>query len=137
MSGWTRPHVAQQVRRTILVVDDDPMLRHYLAELLEGEGYVVHQASDGEAGLQLYREHRPDLVLTDIVMPNREGIELILTLGAGEPRKPIVAMSGGGALQACEDYLNMARLLGADAVLQKPFPAQQLLQTITDLLRPR
>lgn len=126
---------SQFQRRSILVVDDDAQLRRFIVELLEGEGFVVIQAPDGETGVKLFREHGPDLILTDIVMPDGEGIELIQTIGASTQRRPIVAMSGGGALKFGADYLRMARLLGADAALQKPFTGTQLLQTVDGLLK--
>lgn len=117
----------------VLVIDDDEALRHYLSELLQGEGYAVRLAPDGEVGMQAYYEARPDLVLTDIYMPYCEGIDLINKIRAHDAKLPIIAMSGGG-INYRKTYLNAATCLGANAALPKPFTAQELLALITSLL---
>ena len=125
--------MSRAVRKpTILVVEDDPQFGPYLKELLEGEGYLCLLAANGDIGLRLYREHHPDLVITDLVMPNREGIELIQDLRGIEPGQPIIAISGGWRLSGT--YLGFAAKLGADAVLGKPFTPDELLSTIKGLL---
>ena len=118
---------------TVLVVDDDVMVLQALRILLEDHGFTVLTASDGNDGLRAYREHRPDLVLTDIVMPEKEGISLIRDLRHEFPGAKIVAISGGGRM-GNSDYIRIATALGADAGLYKPFDDVELLQALDTLL---
>lgn len=117
---------------TILIIDDDPQLGPFLRELLEGEGYRVLVAVDGIEGQRIFNGCKPDLVLTDLIMPGREGIELIMGLRQGNQALPIIAMSGGSRFSG--RYLDIAQTLGANAILKKPFSADQLLATIGSLL---
>ena len=113
----------------ILVVDDDAMLRTTLRSILERAGHEVAEAADGKLGLASYRARRPDLVLIDMVMPNREGAETIVDLRADGGNVPIIAMSGGG-FDGGDLYLTIASGVGADEVLKKPIRAEDLLQTV-------
>src|SRR5262249_16462507 len=106
--------------KSILVIDDDVSVRLVLRRMLEQEGYEVICAEDGRQALDLLKQRRPDLVITDIVMPNCEGIETILEMRAAGLTLPIIAMSGGGRIGNA-DFLQMARRLGASATLTKPF----------------
>jgi len=117
----------------ILVIDDEPQVRRLIQNILERAGHDVTEAADGLQGLTAARETRPDLVVTDILMPNKEGIETIRELRREVPKLPILVISGdpGSAL-----YLEMAKLLGAHAALTKPFRAADLMQAVADLLRP-
>jgi DNA-binding response OmpR family regulator len=113
----------------ILVIDDDPVARITIQTILEEEGYSVTCAEDGRRGLAAFRESRPDLVVTDIVMPGKEGIETILELRSIWPDGPIIAISGGGRIGKC-DFLKMAKTCGADAALAKPFEPAELLALV-------
>ena len=130
------PVMTNPADATVLVADDDIPFTKYLRELLEGVGYRVLEAYDGEFALQQIEEHRPDVVLTDIYMPFVEGIGLILATRRSNSAIPIIAMSGGGP-QPEIDYLRVAGLLGADATLKKPFEADVLLNMIARVLRSR
>lgn len=117
----------------VLVIDDDVLLRITLRRALEAEGYEVLEAADGSKGVSLYREHPTDVVLTDIFMPNQEGLETIMTLKRDFPDVRILAMSGGSVIES-ETCLNMAKGLGAIRVYTKPFVIQRLLKDIGELL---
>jgi DNA-binding response OmpR family regulator len=113
----------------VLVIDDDPVARMTVRAILEDEGYSVTCAEDGRRGLEAFRKLRPDLVVTDIVMPEKEGIETILELRSIWPRGPIIAISGGGRT-GNTDYLRLAQGMGANAILRKPFEPAELLSCI-------
>ncbi len=117
----------------ILVIDDEPQVRRAICQMLVRGGHEVLEATDGVDGLAVARAERPDAVITDIMMPNKEGIETIRDLRRDDPDLPILVISGnsGSAL-----YLQMATLLGAHAALQKPFRSAELLAAIDQLLRP-
>jgi CheY-like chemotaxis protein len=93
----------------------------------------VHEASNGKSGLAAYRQQSPDLVITDIVMPDMEGLEVIRELRQTDPDIKIIAMSGGG-IAAAEQYLALARTFGAGSVLDKPFTQEQLLTVVAEAL---
>ena len=115
--------------RTILVIEDQSELRGLVTGTLEQAGYRVVMAMTGRDANKAFAEARIDLVLTDLLMPDRDGIEVIRDLRESRPDVPIVAMSGGGRMPAAF-YLKLARSLGAKAILEKPFSNQQLLLTI-------
>jgi DNA-binding response OmpR family regulator len=117
----------------ILVIDDDDSLRDIMTMMLTEAGHTVRQASDGRKGVALFRAEPADVVVTDLVMPEQEGIETIMELRRSYPRLPIVAVSGG--LDNSEIYLNIAAKVGAHRTLAKPFSAQDLLAAIEDALR--
>jgi len=119
----------------ILVIEDDDHVRGMLRQMLRGEGYEVMEAAEGGAGLKLYREKPADLVITDIVMPGKEGLETIMELRRSYPRVKIIAISGGGRLGP-RDYLQTAKLLGAHRIFFKPFEMKELLQAVQELLGP-
>ena len=117
----------------ILLIDDNAELRHLLRLQLEGAGHAVLEAPDGGEGIRLYRSGRVDLVLCDLFMPGKEGLETIRELrGAGEGR--IIAISGDGPVDA-SDFLRMARMLGAARTLSKPFDAPTLLEAVREVLQ--
>ncbi len=97
-------------QKQILIIDNDEGIRFILRRALETAGYEVREASDGAAGLKRFREFRPDLVMTDIIMPEREGVETIMALRKESPETAIIAMSGSGGDGA--DCLEMAIKLG-------------------------
>lgn len=117
----------------ILVIDDDDRVLAVLHQTLEREGYDVVRASDGKEGVKLYREQPTDLIITDIVMPEKEGIETIMELKQDFPEARIIAISGGGRISA-EEYLLLAEKLGAARTLPKPIERQDLLRTVRELL---
>ncbi|HUB98097.1 MAG TPA: response regulator [Stellaceae bacterium] len=117
----------------ILVIEDDVMLRNTIEKILRHGGFEVVLAEDGARGLTSFRSERPDLVLTDIIMPEREGIATIVEIRRERPDAKIIAMSGGGRIGSA-DFLGMARKLGADDIIAKPFLPQDLIGRITACL---
>jgi DNA-binding response OmpR family regulator len=118
--------------KRILLVDDEPGIRDSVAMVLETAGYVVDQAEQGATGMRLLRAHTPDLVITDILMPQKEGIETIREIRSVLPDTPIIAISGGTDIGA--DYLKIAQNFGATAVLPKPFDPAAMLELVDRLL---
>lgn len=117
----------------ILVIEDDDSFRNVLVQMLVKVGYDVRQAGDGNQAIEVCAQFEPDLVLTDIIMPDKEGLETIQELLQICPDMKIIAMSGGGKFGP-DSYLPLAQKLGAKATLQKPFMREQLLSTISDVL---
>jgi DNA-binding NtrC family response regulator len=117
----------------ILVIDDDPTLRRMTATILQGGGHQVDTARDGEEGSIMLESGEFDLLLTDLIMPNKEGIELIMECHRRYPDLRIIAMSGGGR-HGVFDVLQAAEKLGARLTLNKPFSPQQLLDTVKQCL---
>lgn len=117
----------------ILVVDDDEGVRDYLRSILEREGYEVADAVDGESAVERFRESSADLIITDIIMPGKEGIELILDIRKDHPNVPIIAISGGGRISP-DDYLKTAELIGAQRSIAKPIERAEILGAVRDLL---
>lgn len=120
---------------TVLVVDDDLVVREACALLLEDHGFHVVTAIDGTDGLEKFRQIKPAVVLTDIIMPEKEGIGLIRELRRESPTVKIVAMSGSGRFGDME-VIEIATKLGANLGLQKPFGDLQLVNAIRGLLEP-
>ena len=118
---------------TILVIDDDAAILQMLRRALEHDRHTVQEAQDGSAGMQLYREQAFDLVITDLYMPEQDGIETIQQLRDMDPACRILAISGDVA-RGSGSALRDARMLGADAVLAKPFTVTALLHIVRDLL---
>jgi two-component system, chemotaxis family, chemotaxis protein CheY len=119
----------------LLVVDDDPEIRSTLKKLLELSGHQVELAASGREALQRLSEGGIELMITDIVMPDMDGLENLKTARSELPDLPIIAMSGGGSLKT-ENYLRLAQAFGARKVLQKPFDTQDLLKAVSELLEP-
>lgn len=118
----------------ILIIDDDDALRSTMRKILQRRGHAVREAGDGVSGLTLLRESRPDLVVTDLYMPGKEGIETILELRAEDPDLPILAVSGGGVTMTAGFSLADAEALGANASLAKPFSVEELQDVVDRLL---
>jgi DNA-binding response OmpR family regulator len=116
----------------VLVIDDDHLVRYTLSRILQHSGYDVITASDGRRGMLLLREEYPDVVITDIIMPEQEGIDTIIQVRRERPNIKIIAISGGGRIRNI-DFLKMAHFLGADNVMRKPFEANELLAQLTEL----
>jgi len=119
--------------QSILVIDDDKLMRLALARILISSGFNVVQAADGDEGLQLYRSQEFDLVITDLIMPDKEGIQIIRELRKENSKIRIIAMSAGGRGGAT-DYLKWARLMGAKQCLSKPIKREELLNAVTAVL---
>jgi DNA-binding NtrC family response regulator len=113
----------------ILVVDDDPSIRRTLELLLSRAGYQVTQARDGIEAVRLWREHGGDLVITDLHMPEKDGIQTIIELLSHSPRARIIAMSGGGQTKRL-DLLGNASLLGAVLTIEKPFTITEMMALV-------
>ncbi len=112
----------------ILLVDDESSMIDVTQLILTELGYEVSTAGDGREGLKVLESAQPDLVITDIVMPDMEGIEFIRALAKERPSLPVIVMSGHGIGLK---FLNSARAFGAKATLQKPFTPRQLSEAIT------
>lgn len=119
--------------RILLVDDDDEDFRNMLHKTLERAGYDVDPASNGKFVLEMYRQHPCDLILTDLVMPEKEGLETITEVRRFNPRVKIIAMSGGGR-SGPRGYLDIAKKLGARRTLAKPFSQQEILDAIAEVL---
>ncbi len=116
----------------ILLVEDDDQYRPLLERLLTRAGHEVVAVSDGAQALPSLMERPADVVITDLIMPGKEGLETIRELRRQWPDLPIIAMSGGGRRQPT-DYLRAARMLGAVRTLEKPFAVDDLLATIAEV----
>lgn len=117
----------------VLLVDDDESLRKMLKLSLVRMGHVVDEAGTGTEALRLCETEPPDLVVTDIIMPDKEGLETIVTIRQLYPELRIIAMSGGGRANSI-DYLKIARRLGAMHTLEKPFSYEQLNAAINQVM---
>jgi CheY-like chemotaxis protein len=119
--------------KRILLIDDDPLVRLSVQRVLKAEGYDVHLAKDGVEGLKAFRHLRPDLVITDILMPVKEGLDTIRLLQTWSPDTKVIAISGGNRGNR-RDLLAEAAQLGACAVLTKPFEPEDLLLRVSQSL---
>jgi DNA-binding response OmpR family regulator len=117
----------------ILLIEDDDALRDTLRKTFARAGYEVDDAPNGRAALQAYGRVRSDVVITDIVMPDKEGLETISELRRLAPNTKIIAISGAGIGRA-DDYLGMARRLGASRILAKPFSGDEILAIVAEVL---
>ena len=112
---------------SVLVVDDEDQIRQLIRETLEQAGYDVQEASDGKQGLERYRAKPADLVIMDILMPDQDGLESIMTLRREFPASRVIAITGGSDMIGILNFLDVAKMLGARRTLQKPFDMQTLL----------
>ncbi len=119
--------------KKILIIEDDYDFRQVLVQMLNKLGFDVMEAENGSHALQLCSETKPDLVLTDIIMLDKEGLETIQELLSSCPNLKIIAMSGGGRIDA-NSYLPLAEKLGAKKTLQKPFLREELIAAIEEVL---
>ena len=116
---------------TILLIDDNDQYRIMLNKVLSYAGYEVCEAKNGKEAVRAYRERPIDLVITDLIMPQKDGLEVIMELRDLNPEVRIIAISGGGRVDP-ENYLELAQGFGAQRVLAKPFSNQQLLEAIRE-----
>lgn len=117
----------------ILVVDDEELARFTLREILEGAGHEVVVATNGKEAIAFQKAHPFDLIITDILMPEKEGVETIIELKRDYPTLKIIAISGGGRTRNL-DFLGLAEEFGADKILAKPFSEQELMERVNDSL---
>jgi len=118
---------------SILIIDDEPQIRSMIRLILERAGYSAMEAADGVEGIRRFRENPVNLIITDLIMPNKDGIGMIIELKKEFPDAKIIAMSGGG-LNRPEGYLRGAQKLGAACTLSKPINRQELLRVVKDTL---
>jgi DNA-binding response OmpR family regulator len=117
----------------ILIVEDDADLREMIAVSLTRRKFTVMEAKDGKEAIMHFKPSITDLVVTDIIMPEEDGLKVIMTLREMKPSLRIIAISGGGKAGPAS-YLNLAKALGADAVFPKPFSINELVGRIESLL---
>ena len=116
----------------ILVIDDEPGIRCLIAHVLQIDGHQVLTAPNGISGLRLMRREQPDMVITDILMPDQDGLGIIRSVRQESPEVKILAISGGGTVGGV-DLLIAAKRLGADATLAKPFMPEQVFESVKGL----
>ena len=119
--------------KSILIIEDDDNFRSLLKALLEVDGYNIIEASNGRYAFKILQKESPDLIITDLIMDDIEGIEIIMKVKEDSPKKPIIAISGGGSIGP-EDYLESAKDLGADQTFSKPFTSEEMLDAVKKLL---
>jgi DNA-binding response OmpR family regulator len=117
----------------ILVIDDNALVRRQIVDILISAGHETFEADHGDKGLYLCRDRDPKVVITALVMPNKDGLEIITELRREAYRGPIIAISGGDASRRAL-YLRLAKMMGADESLAEPFSASELVETIDRLL---
>ena len=121
------------MKNKVLIVDDSLSVRVMLREILEMNGYDVLEASNGEEGMRTFKQHPIDLVITDIVMPDKEGLDVVRELKQISTHVKIIAISGGG-LVSPENYLRLAKAFGAHETFIKPFHPDAILKSVQQLL---
>ncbi len=117
----------------ILIIDDDDQVRKMLRLTLNAAGFDVVEAQDGKIAMKLFHQDPLDLVITDLIMPEKEGIETIIELKRDFPKVPIIAISGGGRIDP-NDYLVLAKKLGAQITLEKPFSRKDIINAVNQLI---
>jgi len=122
-----------RVMAHILVIDDDPVLRRVITLALEGAGHSVLRCENGKKAIDFLAHEHADLLITDIIMPEMDGVETVRAALQLRPDLPILAMSGGGSFDPA-DYLGIAQAFGATAVLSKPFRPADLVAMVAKLL---
>lgn len=119
--------------KKILVIDDDELIRMTCKNVLKRAEYVVVEAENGNVGLALFKKEKPDIVITDMLMPDKEGLETISEIRALNPHVKIIAISGGGSTQNMT-FLQLAQRMGANHTLSKPIKPDELLTAVRKLL---
>jgi len=119
--------------RTILLIDDEDALRGLIADALRAAGYQVVTAGNGQEANLALESGTIDLVVTDLIMPKMDGIEVLTELHRTKPQMPVIVMSGGGRMPPGQ-YLEMARTFGAEAIIEKPFSPSQLVKMVGSIL---
>jgi len=119
---------------SVLIIDDSSDIRELYGRILKQAGYTVIEAADGKIGTRLYRDNPTDLIITDIVMPEKEGIETIMEVRRDYPDAKIIAISGGGKAMASSTCLMLAERLGAQKTFVKPIKIAELIQAVKELI---
>jgi len=117
----------------ILVIDDEDIVRKSICKMLEAEGHEVQEAKTGLEGLSRFKQQPPDVLITDILMPDKDGLEIIRELHTAYPKVKILAITGGGAAGNL-DFLPQAKAFGAHATLHKPFMRDELLNSLAQII---
>ncbi len=121
--------------KRILIIDDDTQFLGTLRKMLVREGYTVDEAIDGKTGMVMFQSFHPDLIITDLIMPNRDGVETISELKSFYPGVRIIAMSGGDPNNAgLQNYPELAMNFGADVFLPKPLDRGDLIANVRKLI---
>ena len=115
--------------KSILIVDDEAGIRKVMKAILENEGFSVLEAAGGNEAIRQYGKYSPDLVVTDLLMPGKDGIETLFELRQINCNVRVIALSGGGRI-CSESYLNYAMKLGATAAIEKPFTSVEFMAVI-------
>jgi len=118
----------------VLIVDDDQLIREMLQQILEREGYETSTAVNGNDAILKFIEYKPHLVVTDIIMPEKEGLEIIQVFLRKDPFIKIIAISGGAYYNDTRDVLKMAKVLGAHATLSKPITKSEFVNEVKKLV---
>lgn len=118
----------------ILLIDDDPWVLKIFQQILEAEGHEIITASNGQEGLDIFRQNQADLIITDMVMPVKDGLKMIMELDKEFPNVPTIAISGGGVIEP-ERYLTLAESIGTRKTLTKPVTKDDLLEAVNEVLR--
>lgn len=119
---------------TLLIIDDDDQMILLLRRVLQQAGYHVLEATNGKDGIDIYKKSEPDLVIADIIMPEKDGLETIAEIRRLASDVKIIAISGGGRAGA-EGYLRMAKAFGVDSTIEKPINTQELVAQVSRLLQ--
>lgn len=118
----------------ILIVDDEQNIRNILRETLKKEQHEVFEASSGLDASAILDSNNIELMITDLVMPGKTGLDLIMEVKEQNPELTIIAISGGGGINGRFDYLPIAQLIGANNIIKKPFSISDIKQTVAELL---
>ncbi|ALP53008.1 hypothetical protein Tel_07470 [Candidatus Tenderia electrophaga] len=118
----------------ILIVDDEAPIRTLLGKIVNKDGHEVMEAEDGVHACETYRDAEIDLIITDLVMPRKNGIEMIMELKKDRPGIKVIAISGGSGFSGQIDLLSVARLLGAKHIIKKPFTVDEIRAAVNDIL---
>ncbi len=121
------------MKKKIVLIDDDPDILEGLKDILLGEGYEVFCATDGIEGMDSIRDYNPDLIITDIIMPEKDGITLMFDVRREVPGVKTMVMSGGGRISA-QKHLEVAKKIGVDKVIAKPFSSTAFLDAVQELI---
>ena len=118
----------------VLVVDDEAPIRALVSKILIKDGHEVMEAENGQIACNLFSGANVDLIITDLVMPEKNGIEMILELKKNNPGVKVIAISGGVGFSGYFDLLSVARLLGAKHIIKKPFTVDDIRKAVNDML---
>lgn len=130
---WLKLEVMEMSTKLILLIEDDQQFHSFVKQLLEDEGFTVLSAVNGLLASQLLEQNKPDLIITDLLMPEKDGVRLITEARVSHPGTPIIAMSGGQSAFS-PVFLEAATTLGAAYTLDKPFESEQLLDLVAKCL---